>query len=259
MGIVHTFQRLQAELGRMISNAERGERLPSEPDLARRFGVSRATLREAMRTFESQGLIIRRQGVGTFVVNRSQVIDSGLEILESIESLAKKINLDVSMGDLTIESFPADAQHASIFQCEQGYPLVRVSRVIIADARPVSFLQDVLPEDLAPEDLLKPPELRSEFSGSVLDLLLRRGSPLLSESLTEIQAEAATSKIARALQIQRGDVLLVFIARLLDVDGRIVDFSTSHFLPGYFHFHVIRRLEKSSPISTIIPKEETEK
>ena len=78
---VHPFQRLQGELTVLIAGTLPGERLPAEPELAKRMGVSRATLREAMRSFEGQGLIRRRQGVGTFVVSQSQVIDTGLEVL----------------------------------------------------------------------------------------------------------------------------------------------------------------------------------
>ena len=51
-----------------------------------------------MRTFETQGLIYRHQGSGTFVIHPSQVIDTGLEVLESIETLSKRIGLEVSMG-----------------------------------------------------------------------------------------------------------------------------------------------------------------
>src|SRR5664279_1981066 len=97
---IHPFQRLQGELTNLIAATEPGEKLPAEPELAHRLGVSRATLREAMRSFEGQGLIRRRQGVGTFVVSHKQVIESGLEALESIETLASKIGLNVEMGDL---------------------------------------------------------------------------------------------------------------------------------------------------------------
>ncbi len=74
----YPFRRLQADLAKMIASLPAESRLPSEPELARRMGVSRATLREAMRSFEGQGLIRRRQGVGTFVVAKVPVIDFGL-------------------------------------------------------------------------------------------------------------------------------------------------------------------------------------
>ncbi len=48
--------------------------------------------------------------------------------------------------------------------------------------------------------------------------------------------------MARALQIQRDDVLLHFVAYLYSNDGRVVDYSFSYFLPGYFRFHVVRKV-----------------
>jgi GntR family transcriptional regulator len=235
--IDHPYQRLQSELASLIASIEPGKRLPAEPDLAKQLGVSRATLREAMRTFEGKGLIRRRQGVGTFVVGLPPVIDTGLEVLESIESQAHRIGLDVSMGDLQIETIQADDEQAEMLAVLPGTELVRVSRVILADSRPVAFLVDILPEDI-----LMPADLMEGFTGSVLDLLLRRGTPQLVRSLAEIRAAAASPEIARALEIQRGDVLLMFIARLYAKAERVVDYSLSYFLPGYFRFQVVRRV-----------------
>jgi len=232
---MRSFKRLQSNLATLISATPSGARLPSEPDLARQLGVSRATLREAMRSFEGQGLIRRRQGVGTFVVGPGHIIASGLEVLESIENLAQQIGLEVAMGDLQVTQIQADDEHAEILNVAPGSLLVQVSRVIHADKRPVAYLVDVLPDDI-----LMPSDLQTGFTGSVLDLLLRRGSPLLLNSRTEIRAVAAASDIARALEIQRGDVLLMFVAYLYTSEGRVVDYSFSYFLPGYFRFHVIR-------------------
>ncbi len=85
-------------------------------------------------------------------------------------------------------------------------------------------------------------DLEAGFTGSVLDRLIESKNIDLSISKTLIQAEAASSSIARALQIQRGDVLLLFKANLYSVDGNIIDYSYSYFLPGYFRFHVVRRV-----------------
>jgi GntR family transcriptional regulator len=76
----------------------------------------------------------------------------------------------------------------------------------------------------------------------MLDLLLKRGIPGLVSSRCEINAVQAKSEVAKALMIQRGDVLLRFIAYLYSTNGRVVDYSYSYFLPGYFNFHIIRRV-----------------
>lgn len=233
----HPFVRLQAELEQLIQKTSPGERLPSEPQLARMMGVSRATLREGMRTFEAQGLIRRRQGVGTFVVPQVRVIETGLEVLESIERLANRIGLAVTMGELEIKETLAGPEIAEKLQVEEGARLIKISRVIYADNRPVAYLVDILPPDLVSEE-----ELQTGFNGSVLDFLLKRGNPVLLKSFTDIQAAAAESSIAKKLEIQRGDVLLMLTARLYSNVGDIIDFSISYFLPGYFRFHVVRNV-----------------
>jgi len=233
-------QRLHENLGRIIAAAAPGERLPSEPTLARNLGVSRATLREAMRTFETQGLIRRRQGSGTYVSHPSGVIDSGLEVLESIESMAERIHLAVRLGELKVDHRSANEDEAAALGITDYEDVMVISRVILAEDRPVAYLIDTLPSNV-----LTAEELAEEFTGSVLDLILKRGEPPLHYSRTEINAVTAPADIARLMGIQRGDVLLRFNAHLHTTDGRVVDYSYSYFLPGYFRFHVVRRVNKS--------------
>ena len=62
-----------------------GEKLPNEMELSRRLGVSRATLREAIRTLEDQGVLEVRRGKGTFVSRRAEELDGlGLSRLERV-------------------------------------------------------------------------------------------------------------------------------------------------------------------------------
>lgn len=230
------FQRLQADLAALIARSEPGTRLPSEPDLAKALGVSRATLREAMRTFETQGLIRRRQGAGTFVVGQPPVIESGLEVLKSMLTLARRSGHNVEPGEAAISQIAADAETAAALERAMGDPLVRVARTMRAESRPVAYLVDILPLEV-----LNPDEISNQFSGSVLDYLLQRGDPL-TVSRTEISATNATAEVAKMLEIQRGDVLLYFEARLYSTAGQVVDYSHSYFLPGYFKFHLVRKV-----------------
>jgi len=230
-------QKLHNDLKQIIDSTPTGERLLTEPLLARQLGVSRATLREAMRIFETQGQLRRRQGSGTYVLRPSQVFDSGLEVLESIGTLAKRIGLEVSMGDFHLESRPATEEEVKAFGRQPASGVTSLTRVILAESRPVAYLVDVLPADV-----LQASEVEKEFKGSVLDLLISRGTPELSNSRTEINAVTATAEIARLLGIQRGDVLLMFNSFLYTTSGQVVDYLQSYFLPGYFRFHVIRRV-----------------
>ena len=230
------FQRLQTDLAKLIAGTPAGSRLISEPELAKQMGVSRATLREAMRTFETQGLIRRRQGSGTYVVGKFQVIDAGLEVLESLETMAQRMNLEITVSDLHVDRVEADEKTAKGLGVAVGKKLTRVQRVMRADSRPVAYLIDSVSDDF-----LKPSDLPEKFRGSILDFLLGTGRDL-QVSRAAISAANATADVAKALEIQRGDVLLRFISQLYDSKGHVVDYSESYFIPGYFHFHVNRRV-----------------
>lgn len=186
--------------------------------------------------FETQGLIRRRQGSGTYVVGKLKALDSGLEVLESLETMAKRQNLEISISDLNVEQLTATEEFASVLNVAVGARLSRVSRVIRADSRPVAYLVDILPEDVLHTD-----DLPADFHGSVLDLLLSRGDALKT-SRANVSAIGAIADVAKALEIQRGDVLLHFYSQLFDSAGKVVDYSLSYFIPGYFNFHVVRRV-----------------
>jgi len=112
-----------------------------------------------------------------------------------------------------------------------------VKRVILAEGSPVAFLVDILPEGILDAETLE-----SEFTGSVLDLLIQIGEPNLSISKTDISAIHAPTDVAKALDIQRDDTLLLLKGLLFDQDGEPIDLSYSYFVPGYFRLHIIRKI-----------------
>ena len=112
-----------------------------------------------------------------------------------------------------------------------------VQRVISIEDVPVADLTDIVPLEV-----LCRSDLGSDFRGSVLDVLLTRGSPVLSTSRTEILAELAGEDDALRLQVEQGAPLLVLTAQLFSYDEHVVDYSVSYSVPGHFKFHVMRRI-----------------
>ena len=208
--------------------------LPSEAELVQHFGVSRATIREALAQLEHRGVVMRRHGVGTFVTALPR-LDAGLEELESLETLARRIGLETRMNDLRIEERAATDTEIEALQITAACLVLCVSRVIIANKRPVAYLIDSVPTSI-----LKHQDLDKNFRGSILDVLIRRRD--LSHSHTDILIEPADAAIARKLRIKRGEPLQKLQAQLYTRDGQAIDYSISYFVPGHFRFHVNRQI-----------------
>lgn len=216
-----------------------GDRLPPEPQLALQLGISRSTLREAMRSFEERGLISRRQGVGTFVTAPSNgaVIESGLESLESVDALARRKGLDVTDRDVEITETSADEETARRLRLLPAAPVVQVVRAKIADGRPVAYMVDIVPASIVALD-----ELRAGFHGSVLDFLQARGRPALAYAWARIISTVAGANLALRLEAMPTTPLLLIEETLYSADAAPVEFSQNYFIPTYFQFHVIRRI-----------------
>jgi GntR family transcriptional regulator len=230
----------QAYLSDLIKNGTYapGQKFPSEGAFAEQLGISRPTLREALHNLQAEGMIIRKHGVGTFVsLSRANRLESGLEVLESIEHIANRKGLKTEMGKAAIEErSPKPAEIAGL-ECDPNEQVLSVVRTILIENKPVAHLWDVvLTKYLRKEDL------GGTFRGSVLDIFLKRGRPMLTYSVTRLAAVSVNRELAGELEVPVKTPLMKLEAKLFIQDDIVVDYSISYFVPDYFDFHVIRRI-----------------
>lgn len=233
------YVRAEEAMKELLANYEAGDQLPPEPQLAEQLGISRSTLREALRSFEERGFIDRRQGVGTFVLAQSDtlLIESGLESLESLDSLARRKGLNVSDRNQVIRESTASQQVADALQIAAGDPVVEVVRTKVTKNRPVAHIIDIIPTTVATVE-----ELQEGFRGSVLDFLLERGNPLLAYARARIIPTSAGQDLGKKLDVSPKTHLLLIEETLYSVNNEPIGFAENYFIPGFFGFEVIRRI-----------------
>jgi len=213
-----------------------GEQLPSENELATQLGISRPTLREALHNLEQEGVVVRRHGVGTFIASGyGRRLESGLERLESILTLAARQGMQIRCEGLEAKEEPADSELAERLQVSQGTPLTCVCRVIMVDRTPVAYMFDAVPASI-----LAPRNVDGAFNGSVLDLLRQKVNLPIALAIADIVALNADAFLARKLSIEPGQAILLIEETLMDNKGLVVDFSRNYFIPDFFRFHVVR-------------------
>ncbi len=213
-----------------------GELLPSESELTARYGVSRVTLRQSMRSLQDAGLISSRQGVGWTVLPGPEILQPRLDVLASLESFAREAGTQVESADVEWLETTAQAEESRRLQIPVGHPILVVRRVKVLSGTRVGCLIDTIPVGGVAFDVL-----RAEFAGSVLDILMAHEEIGLEYSDTEIRAVNLSEDIARRLSVQAGGAALYTDSLARTADGAIIEWAQGWLLPEHFTFHIRRR------------------
>ncbi len=198
-----------------------GSRLDNELQLADDLGLSRPTMRKAMEYLVDQGLLIRRRGVGTTVVQpkvRRPIQLSSL--FDDLQATGRRPSTSV----LSLEVVPATAQVAEALNLVEGMPVHRITRLRSADGRPIALMTNYLPPDLPG---LGPEELTAQaLAEAGLYKVFRSAGIHLHAADQVVGARKATASEAHLLDEPRGAALLTMQRVAYDDFGRVVEFGT---------------------------------
>jgi DNA-binding GntR family transcriptional regulator len=217
--------------GEYVSSSQ----IPSELELTEEFGISRSTVRTALATLVFEGLLIRKPGLGTFVATNNR-LESGIEILESVTTMAKRQGLMPGFANLQIEEIFADSYIAENLQIPIQTKVINVNRAILVNNERVSYQEDYIhPKWLEKADI------DDSFAGSVLDVLQKNHRASIDRAITEFTAVLPTPKIQEMLEIKKNSPLITLKETLYSLDGSVMCYSDNFFIPGRIYWQVVRR------------------
>jgi GntR family transcriptional regulator len=222
--------------GRITSGAiPPGSRLPPEPQLAEDLGVSRATLREALRSLEEDGFVTRRRGAGTFATHRPRLLNN-LDVNFGVTEAIRASGMEPGTVDATVSIAPSTTQEASALDIAPGDPVVTIERVRTADGRRVVFSRDLIAQASVGEEVLE-----RLGDGSVYELLETAAGTAIQHGVVTIEPIAADRSMSRKLKIPAGSLLLYLRQIDYDRSGDPVLLSHEYHLGDAFEFSVVRR------------------
>lgn len=204
-GPVPLYRRISDELKARIEAGEYvpGDRLPSELELARTYGVSRITSRQALDLLAAEGLLVRRQGMGSFVASR-RVTQPLVRLTDFVEDMAEA-GLRPESRVLSFGTITAPAEIADMLGLDPDAEVYRLDRLRLADDSPIALDWTWLPLQFG--RLLVEQDLTRRTIYSILEG--EYGIPIVSGEYT-LSAVVAEAEQAVPLQVRSGAPFLVF-------------------------------------------------
>jgi GntR family transcriptional regulator len=187
----------------ILDNTYEDDRVPSETDLANDLGVSRTTVRDALSRLENEGIVIRRQGAGTFVNQPGLQVRSRLDEIWSYEEALRAHGYEPSTLILDSSESKAKAQQIRELNLSPSDKVLTVTKLFLEDERPVILAINQIPLRLitkpyATEDLIEP----------IFEFLAEYGGQHLSYFLSEIVPIVGNDEISTHLGIPSGTPLI---------------------------------------------------
>ena len=218
-----------------------GDRLPSEPDLAAAYGVSRPTIREVLRSLEGDGMVRRVHGVGTFVTRTEPVITSNLDVDLGITEAVSAAHQRLGVQVLRVATERAPAEIAQQLELPLGSEVLWVERVIKANDVPAAHAIDAIPQEIIRD--AGSPVYRE---GSVYRFLEADCGVELVGGSANVTAINADRRLARLLDIQVGNALIRMDQIERTASSKPVLYSSEQYVPSILNL-TVRRTRVGQP------------
>lgn len=210
-----------------------GAKLPPEAELAAQFGVSRPTLRAALRELETLGLVKTAHGVGTFVVEQPAV-RTGLERLDSI---TESIRATGRVPGMTYASRILRAvlpEEAARMEVPGDTQVLEIRRRILGDGEVLAYSYDLMPAHLLPQDF--EPE---ELDGSLFAFMGHRLNRVPVTAFAEVHA-VESNHVGWGSEAATHTLFLLLNQLHHDISGELVLYSRTYFIEGRYTFTLVR-------------------
>ena len=236
---VPQYRQIELALRARLSAMHPGDRLPSDSELCREFGVSRMTARNAMQRLADDGLVQRIPGRGSFVVDppAHRHADRLMAFSHEMELQGRT----PSSRLLAREIRPSTGAEAGALALRPADPVVLVRRLRCADGVPMAIETAVLVHRTA--EAVMAADLQA---GSLHETLARAGIHLRRGHAT-ITAEAASADDALLLGARTGDPLLVERRVINDTHGRPIEATESRYPADRYALDVRFDIDDGAP------------
>jgi GntR family transcriptional regulator len=230
---------IKENISAKINEYDYMSQLPSEPKLASEFGVSRNTIREALKALENEGLIVSRHGIGTFVTRYKNhgKMRYNIATLESTTKIIENHGYIPGTKEVYFDIRTASEEISKKLGSKIPVEVLYIERVRTANDVPTVFVENYIPyEDGMLEDYT-----RNKYDS--IFIFLEKYNPISFASCS-INSILSDEQLNKKLSLNQQIALLLLQQVHYSVKSKPVYYSNSYFITDKLEFNLIRRHSK---------------
>ena len=221
------------------NNLKRNAKLPSESLLASTLGVSRNTLREAYISLESEGVIVRRHGIGTFIANVPRIQDS-LNTFFPFAHIILEKGYTPRFKTLSMQFDEAGPDVAEGLNLKQPVQVRCIKRLVYADQQPAIYVIDYLSPAVECYQIDW-----DAFHGNIVQILSACVDPPLHQIKSYIRAVALDASMRTYFDLPENKPLLAVESTIYSLDNKPITYSKIYFNSDIVELTTVRIIPKT--------------
>jgi len=206
------------------------ERLPSEKEMIKVFGVSRITVRQALRDLHTEGLVFSVQGKGTFV-SRPKVVQDIQNLQGFGEAMTPK-GYETSARVISVRETNASAEINEALNIARGSMVIELIRIRYLNREPISVDKSYFPVDIGQSLLSR------DLTQDVFPMLENEFGIALGHADMKIEAVNADDELSRHLNVDAGSSILRIQRLVFSEKGDPIDFEYLSYRGDAFQYHL---------------------
>lgn len=212
-----------------------GKRLPSESQLAKNYQVSRNSIRDALTMLEKDAIIIRRQGIGTFVAPR--IIEKGKRIdqFQTLPEIIASLGYEPGLVFNDISMFGGPSYGHQTLGIEDQLELLVSKRLYSADGKPAIFVTEFI--DPRPFGKI---ESWADFDGNMMEFLYKKHGIEIYYVFAKIRAAHGTREVIEAFGVDDCFPFLCINHMAYSIDGNPISCTQTYDHSGIFEYEFVR-------------------
>lgn len=228
------YLQLKETIKSKIDNGEykKGTQLPTEIELSETYNISRITVRKAISSLCDEGLLVKKQGKGTFIQSK-QIVRNKMDHLLSFTKACTNSGMEPSTQIISKSLVNLDKKTADHFKLFEGMPMIKIVRLRFADDIPVMYEINYYP---SPKYNFL---MTEELKGSIYALLKDKYDIEIKCSRdTYLDVIKADHILSESLNVAYGEPLYVINNKIFDVQDRLAHVGFEYIVCERYRFNL---------------------